>query len=107
MRRSAKWQSAPDDRILEIAAEDEDGIVKVGNLAKHDYIHVSQSQVSRRCKKLADNHLLRKIGDGVYVITDEGRGYLAGEYDVESETFVETSSQKSASAESEKGANGV
>jgi hypothetical protein len=89
MRRSAEWQSAPDDRILEIAAEDEDGIVKVGNLAKNDDVHVGQSQVSRRCKILAEHGLLRAIGDGVYVITDEGRGYLDEKYDVENEVWLD------------------
>jgi len=74
--------SAPDDRILEIAAEDEDGIIKVGNVADNEYVHVQQPQVSRRCKKLASHGLLRNIGDGVYVITEEGRGYLNEKYDV-------------------------
>jgi Mn-dependent DtxR family transcriptional regulator len=82
MRRSAGWMSAPDDRILEIAAEDEDGVTKVGNVADNPYIHVGNSQVSVRCKKLAEHGLLRAIGDGVYVITDEGRGYLDEKYDV-------------------------
>lgn len=82
MRRSAAFMSAPDDRILEIATEDEDGIIKVGNITENEYIHVGNSQVSRRCRKLAENGLLRNIGDGVYVITDEGRGYLDEKYDV-------------------------
>jgi hypothetical protein len=82
MRRSAEWMSAPDDRILEIAEEDEDGIIKVGNITENEYVHVGNSQVSRRCRKLAENRLLRNIGDGVYVITDEGRGYLDEKYDV-------------------------
>jgi Mn-dependent DtxR family transcriptional regulator len=107
MRRSASWQSAPDDRILEIAAEDEDGIVKVGNLADHDYIHVGQSQVSRRCKKLAEHGLLRKIGDGVYVITDRGEAYLKGEYDVQNEAFIKKSGQESPDVEAETGTNGT
>lgn len=89
MRRSASWQSAPDDRILEIAAEDEDGVTKVANLTKHPYIHVGQSQVSRRCKKLAEHGLLRAIGDGVYVITDKGRGYLEERYDVERGMWID------------------
>jgi len=82
--------SAPDDRILEIASEDPDGIIKVGNVAENDYIHVKQPQVSRRCKKLADHGLLRNIGDGVYVITDEGRGYLNEEYDVKRGVWLNT-----------------
>lgn len=82
MRRSADFMSAPDDRILEIADEDPDGIIKVGKISENPYIHVGKSQVSRRCRKLADHGLLRPIGDGVYVITEEGRGYLNEEYDV-------------------------
>lgn len=90
MRRSASWQSAPDDRILEIAAEDQNGVVKVGNLAEHPYIHVGQSQVSRRCKKLAEHDLLRPLGDGVYVITEEGRGYLEERYDVQRGVWLDS-----------------
>lgn len=82
--------AAPDDRILELAAEDVDGIIKVGNVAKNEYIHVSQPQVSRRCRKLAENGLLRAIGDGVYVITKEGQGYLKEEYDVKRGVWMNT-----------------
>jgi hypothetical protein len=38
-----------------------------------------QPHVSRRCKKLAEHRLLRPLGNGVYVITNRGRGYLDGE----------------------------
>lgn len=107
MRRSGSWQSAPDDRILEIAAEDEDGIVKVGNLADHDYVHVGQSQVSRRCKKLAEHGLLRNIGDGVYVITDEGRAYLDGEYDASSGQYVQEVGEDSSDEQAERSTNGA
>ncbi|SEW10492.1 helix-turn-helix domain-containing protein [Halobacterium jilantaiense] len=107
MRRSGSWQSAPDDRILEIAAEDEDGIVKVGNLAKHDYVHVGQSQVSRRCSKLADHELLRNVGDGVYIITDEGRAYLEGEYDASSGQFVRDAGEDSSDEQAERSTNGA
>lgn len=107
MRRSGSWQSAPDDRILEIAAEDEDGIVKVGNLADHDYVHVGQSQVSRRCKKLAEHSLLRNIGDGVYVITDEGRAYLEGEYDASSGQYVREAAKDSSAEQAERSTNGA
>jgi Mn-dependent DtxR family transcriptional regulator len=81
MRSSGDWQSVWDDRILEVAAEDEDGAVSVGDLDKHGRIRISQSSISRRCQKLAEHDLLRKIGDGVYIITEEGRAYLNEEYD--------------------------
>lgn len=104
--------SAPDDRILEIAAEDSDGVVKVGKLSKHRYIHVGQSQVSRRCSVLAEHGLLRNFGDGVYVITDAGRAYLEEEYDAEAGMFVdelasETAEGPKASDSDESGVNGV
>jgi Mn-dependent DtxR family transcriptional regulator len=81
MRSSGDWQSVWDDRILEVAAEDDDGVVSVGDLDQHDRIRISQSSISRRCQKLAEHDLLRKIGDGVYIITEAGRAYLNGEYD--------------------------
>jgi Mn-dependent DtxR family transcriptional regulator len=89
MRKSADYMTVWDDRILEIIASDEDKIGKVGNLADNPYIHLSGSSVSRRCKKLCEHGLLRKIGDGVYVITDKGEAYLKGEYNAETETYVD------------------
>ncbi|MFC7226292.1 PhiH1 repressor [Salinirubellus salinus] len=83
MRHSASWQNLWDDRILEIASLDDDGVVSVGDLSNHDLIRTSRSTVSRRCKKLAEHGLFRRVAEGVYVITDEGRGYLEGEYDVD------------------------
>ena len=68
-----------DDRILEICRNDEDNICKVSELAKNDHIRVSRSTISRRCKKLSEHDLLRPIGDGVYVLTERGEGYLDGE----------------------------
>jgi Mn-dependent DtxR family transcriptional regulator len=99
-----------DDRILEIIRDDEDHIGKVSNISKEDGIHVSQPHVSRRCSKLADNGLLRPIGDGVYVITDEGLAYLDEEYDAEKGKYINGggSSEESESADSpeEPGVNG-
>ncbi len=67
-----------DDRILEICRNDEDNLCKVSELAKNDYVRVSRSTVSRRCKKLAEHDLLRPVGDGVYILTERGEGYLDG-----------------------------
>jgi predicted transcriptional regulator len=79
MRKSGEWMTIWDDRILEVIREDEDNIGKVGEIAKHEHIRVSQSTVSRRCRKLAKHGLLRSIGDGVYLITERGERYLDGE----------------------------
>ncbi|WP_436929203.1 PhiH1 repressor [Halosimplex halobium] len=88
MRQSGSWMTIWDDRILEIIQSDDDGIGKVSNLKNHENIQVGQSQVSRRCSKLAENGLLRRIGNGVYVITDEGKAYLEGKYDAENHRFI-------------------
>lgn len=106
VRRSGSWQSVWDDRILEAAASDDDGIVNVGDLADNEYIRVGQSQVSRRCKKLAEHSLLRKIGNGVYIITDEGRAYLREEYDAEAGIYLDNSDSCDGSSASESGSNG-
>lgn len=83
MRSSAPWQSVWDDRILEVAAEDSDQVVSVSDLDEHDRVRTSKSNISKRCSILAEHGLLRKVGNGVYLITDEGVGYLNEEYDVE------------------------
>nr|WP_256392788.1 winged helix-turn-helix domain-containing protein [Natronoarchaeum rubrum] len=75
-----------DDRILESVRKD--GPKPVGELAEKDSVRISHSSVSRRCQKLAENGLLRPIGNGVYAITDEGEAYLEGEYDAENGVFL-------------------
>lgn len=68
-----------DDRILEYVKENEGAAV--GEISDSDLIRVSNAQVSRRCKRLAEHGLLRHIGNGVYVITDLGEDYLNEELD--------------------------
>lgn len=75
-----------DDRILEIIRDEDAG--RVGDLAERDIIRISQSSVSRRCKKLAEEGLLRPLGNGVYTITDEGAAYLEEEYDAENGVYL-------------------
>lgn len=79
MRKSGAWMTIWDDRILEYVAE-HDG-ASVGELEASGYVRVSNAHVSRRCAKLADHGLLRPLGNGVYVITDRGEAYLAGDLD--------------------------
>jgi len=81
MRKSGKWMSIWDDRILEVISSDDDKVGKVSELEKCDLIRISRTHVGRRCKKLAEHGLLRPIGDGVYIITDRGEAYLDGELD--------------------------
>jgi len=75
-----------DDRILEIIREEESGTST--KLADRDVVRVSQSTVSRRLQKLAEHGLLQPLPNGVYVITDEGKAYLDGEYDAERERYI-------------------
>ena len=70
-----------DDRILEIIREEESGSPK--QLSDNKYIRVSRSQVSRRLKKLAEHGLLNDLGNGVYIITEQGEQYLDGEIDAD------------------------
>jgi len=81
MRKSAPWMSIWDDRILEYIREHDGG--SVGEIADSTYIRVSNAHVSRRCTVLADHDLLRALGNGVYMITEKGNQYLAGELDAE------------------------
>jgi predicted transcriptional regulator of viral defense system len=88
MRHSASWMNVWDDRILEVAANDEDGAVSVRELDDNELIRTSDSTISRRCQRLAEHGLLRRISQGGYLITDEGRAYLREEYDAETGTYI-------------------
>lgn len=70
-----------DDRILEYIQENEGG--SVGEMGDCKLFRISKTHVSRRAKKLSDHGLLRALGNGVYVITDEGERYLSGDLDAE------------------------
>jgi predicted transcriptional regulator len=90
-----------DDRILEHIRKDNGG--RVGELTEKDNIRVTNTHVSRRCKKLAENGLLRDLGNGVYVITDEGEAYLEGNYDAENHVYINEESDEGATAGEEPG----
>ncbi|SEN19010.1 hypothetical protein SAMN05216388_100216 [Halorientalis persicus] len=77
MRLPAEWFTQVDDRILEYLQEHKSG--SPTQMAKHENIHFTRSYVHKRCKILADYGLIEDYGNGVYIITDEGEAYLAGE----------------------------
>lgn len=81
MRLSADWMTLADDRILEYLSENETGTPK--RMADSGLVRFSRSYVTQRCKRLVNHGLLRHLGNGVYVITEEGKQYLAGEVDAE------------------------
>ena len=106
MRRSASWQSVWDDRILEWIREN-DGTGTAAQMKKSEIIRCSRSTITRRLNKLADEGLLRDVGNGVYLMTDEAEAYLDEEYDVEEGRYINNteSAVDGPSAESEP--NGV
>ena len=107
MRLSGSWQSVWDDRILEWMSENE-GSGTPKQLNESGLIRVSQTHIARRCKELAEHSLLRHVGNGAYVITEEGEAYLDEEYDAEEGVYINEEngiSEPSPTAESE--TNGV
>ena len=70
---------AADDRILEYLSENETGTPK--QMADSGNVRFSRSYITQRCKKLLDFGLIRHLGNGVYIITDEGQRYLDGDLD--------------------------
>ncbi|WP_237005162.1 ArsR family transcriptional regulator [Halobacterium rubrum] len=70
-----------DDRILEYIQEEESG--SPAELEDSGYIRVSKSQISRRLRRLAEYGMLQHLGNGVYVITQRGEDYLAGDLDAD------------------------
>lgn len=77
MRRSARWMTIWDDRILEFVQENESG--SPTKLRDGAEIPVTPTQIGRRCQVLADYGLLKHLGNAVYVLTEEGERYLEGE----------------------------
>ena len=77
-----------DDRILEWIRENE-GSGTPKKLKESGLIRVSQTHIARRCKKLSENGLLKHVGHGAYVITEEGEGYLDENYDAEEGVFID------------------
>lgn len=68
-----------DDRILEYIRLEGSGTPK--ELNESGLVRVSTSHISRRLGKLADHGLLTHLGNGVYVITEDGEAYLDGNLD--------------------------
>ena len=79
--------SAADDRILEYLSEHESG--SPTKMKREGPIRYSRVQVHRRCKKLTENGLIKDLGNGVYVITDDGEAYLEGRLDTENWRYID------------------
>lgn len=69
-----------DDRILEYIEENGSG--SPTEMEESGLVRFSSQYIGQRCKELAEHDLLRHLGNGVYVLTEEGEEYLKGEIDV-------------------------
>lgn len=92
MRKSGKWMSIWDERILEYLSTNESG--SPTEIANNEYIHVTKQHISRRLKELSDHGLIESLGNGIYKITNKGTSYLLGNYDAESEYSYEKETEQ-------------
>ena len=79
-----------DDRILEFLNENKP--TTPTKMTEEAPMHYSRQHVDRRCKKLTDEGLLEHLGNGVYMITDDGATYLEGNLDTETWTYLDEDS---------------
>jgi repressor of nif and glnA expression len=69
-----------DDRILEYIREEGHGSPK--ELKDSGYFEISNTQIGRRLKILAEHGMLRQLGaNAVYQLTERGEAYLDEELD--------------------------
>jgi len=85
-----------DDRLLEWA--DSHDSVSAPDVKDTDYFRITRPHISRRLRKLADHGLLKDLGNGVYIITDEGEAYLEG--DLDASTLEDQSAENGETAQS-------
>ena len=78
MRKCAGWMTMA-DRILEYLAEHDSGTPK--QISQTDGYLWGRSYTHQRCTALRNYGLIRHLGNGVHVITEEGEQYLAGDLD--------------------------
>jgi len=75
-----------DERILEYLQENETGSPK--KMKDEGPIRYSDAYIGRRCKRLAEEGLVRHLGNAVYTITDDGEAYLEGRLDTENWSYI-------------------
>jgi len=92
MRYAGSWMTAVDDRILEYLSEHESG--SPTKMKREGPIRYSRQQVHRRCKKLAENSLINDLGNGVYMITENGEAYLEGRLDTENWQYIDEETEE-------------
>jgi len=92
MRHSGKWMTSLDDRILEFLHENKPTTpTKMTTKASLPY---SRQYVDKRCKKLNEEGLLESLGNGVYMITEDGEAYLEGCLNTETWDYIHEESEE-------------
>lgn len=86
MRHSGDWMTIVDDRVLEYIRENESGSPTA--MKRDAPIHYSREYVHKRCKRLTEKGLLKHLGNGVYVITEDGEAYLDEELDTQNWVYL-------------------
>jgi len=76
-----------DDRVLEYLEEHDSGSPE--EMRQSGPIHYSRQYIGRRCKKLAEKGLLKHLGNGIYIITDDGEAYLDGRLDTQEWRYID------------------
>lgn len=98
MRYAGNWMTAVDDRVLEYLSEHESG--SPTKMKREGPIRYSRQQVHRRSKRLAEEGLVRHLGNGVYVITEDGEAYLEGRLDTEDWRYIGEETDENAHSDS-------
>ncbi|WP_026046141.1 hypothetical protein [Halorubrum sp. T3] len=109
MRHSGDWMTLVDDRVLEYLSEHESG--SPAEMKREGPINYSRQYIDKRCKRLTEEGLTKHFGNGIYVITDDGKAYLDGRLDTQEWRYtdddadeVTASSSEDVSSESNGGA---
>lgn len=87
MRHSGDWMALVDDRVLEYLNENDSGTPT--KMKKEGPINYSRAYIDRRCKRLTEEGLIDHLGNGVYVITDDGEAYLDGRLDTQEWRYID------------------
>jgi len=87
--------SLADDRILEFIRENESG--SPSEMKNEGRIRYTRQHIARRCRKLAEYELLKHLGNGVYIITDDGEAYLDGKLDTQTMQYLNQEGEEHAS----------
>ncbi|WP_283403826.1 phage repressor protein [Halorubrum sp. DM2] len=99
MRYSGDWMALVDDRVLEYLRENGSG--SPTEMKEEGPIRYSSQYIGRRCKKLKENGLVQHLGNGVYIITDDGEAYLDGRLDTQEWRYIDDDASEVTASSSE------